>query len=189
MAIITWLDKIDGSDAGNPQKNVNAADMNQIKTVTNTNAGLITTAQGEIDAHEALTNNPHSVTKTQVGLSNVDNTSDSAKPVSTAQQTAIDGKVANDLTASTTVAPSKTAVNTALTLKLTVTSFKVAVPSGTVNGVNLVFTFPQTPLDGTLVLFSDTSALIENVDYTRAGDVVTLGLAPVSAIFGLYLTT
>jgi hypothetical protein len=73
MAIITWLDKIDGSDAGNPQKNVNAADMNQIKTVTNTNAGLITTAQGEIDAHEALTNNPHSVTKTQVGLSNVTN--------------------------------------------------------------------------------------------------------------------
>ncbi len=33
--------------------------------------------------------NPHEVTKTQVGLGNVDNTSDMDKPVSTAQQTAI----------------------------------------------------------------------------------------------------
>jgi hypothetical protein len=96
MALITWLDKIDGSDAGDPQKNVNAADMNHIKTVVNTNVGLIATVQGEIDAHEALTNNPHSVTKTQVGLPNVDNTSDANKPVSTAQATAI-GVVQTDI--------------------------------------------------------------------------------------------
>lgn len=51
------------------------------------------TAQSEIDAHEALTNNPHSVTKTQVGLGDVDNTSDASKPVSTATQTALDAKV------------------------------------------------------------------------------------------------
>lgn len=43
MATITWLDKIDGFDLGNPQKNVNAADMNQIKTTVNTNAELLTT--------------------------------------------------------------------------------------------------------------------------------------------------
>lgn len=42
----------------------------------------------DIAFHIALTNNPHSVTKSQVGLGNVDNTSDSAKPVSTAQATA-----------------------------------------------------------------------------------------------------
>jgi hypothetical protein len=58
------------------------------------------------------------LTKSDFGLSNVDNTSDVNKPVSTAQQTAIDAKVANNLTASTTVAPSKTAVNTALGLKV-----------------------------------------------------------------------
>ena len=52
--------------------------------------------------------------KNAVGLGNVDNTSDINKPVSTAQQIAIDAKVENNLTASTTVAPSKTAVNTAL---------------------------------------------------------------------------
>ena len=46
-----------------------------------------------LSAHEDRTDNPHSVTKTQVGLGNVDNTSDSNKPVSTAQQTALDGKL------------------------------------------------------------------------------------------------
>ena len=45
------------------------------------------------DNHIADTDNPHSVTKAQVGLSNVDNTSDAAKPVSTAQQTALDLKL------------------------------------------------------------------------------------------------
>lgn len=50
--------------------------------------------QGELDAHAANTANPHGVTKAQVGLGNVDNTADSAKPVSTAQQTALDTKQA-----------------------------------------------------------------------------------------------
>ncbi len=35
----------------------------------------------------------NSLTKTDVGLGNVDNTSDEAKPISTATQTALDGKV------------------------------------------------------------------------------------------------
>lgn len=57
----------------------------------------------KIDNHIANTNNPHSVTKTQVGLGNVDNTSDLDKPVSTAQQTALDNKVTKnaDITAAT----------------------------------------------------------------------------------------
>lgn len=42
--------------------------------------------------HTFLTNNPHSVTKAQVGLGNCDNTSDADKPVSTAGQTALDLK-------------------------------------------------------------------------------------------------
>jgi Cu/Ag efflux protein CusF len=40
----------------------------------------------------ASTANPHGVTKAQVGLSDVDNTADSAKPISTATQAALDGK-------------------------------------------------------------------------------------------------
>ena len=46
-------------------------------------------ADAGIQAHLLATNNPHTVTKAQVGLSNVDNTSDANKPVSTAQATAL----------------------------------------------------------------------------------------------------
>ena len=45
-----------------------------------------------VEAHVANTANPHGTTKTQVGLANVDNTSDVSKPVSTATQTALDLK-------------------------------------------------------------------------------------------------
>lgn len=49
--------------------------------------------QSQINSHESNISNPHGVTKAQVGLSNVDNTSDANKPISTATQTALDGKV------------------------------------------------------------------------------------------------
>jgi hypothetical protein len=45
-----------------------------------------------LTTHVADLNNPHAVTKTQVGLSNVDNTSDANKPVSSATQTALNAK-------------------------------------------------------------------------------------------------
>ncbi len=48
-----------------------------------------TTAQANLDAHIGNKENPHEVTKAQVGLSDVDNTSDKNKPVSTPQATAI----------------------------------------------------------------------------------------------------
>ena len=49
-------------------------------------------AANNIINHIANTNNPHTVTKAQIGLGNVDNTSDLNKPVSTATQTALDLK-------------------------------------------------------------------------------------------------
>lgn len=48
------------------------------------------------DAHISNKNNPHEVTKAQVGLGNCDNTSDLDKPISTATQTALNGKVSTD---------------------------------------------------------------------------------------------
>jgi len=47
--------------------------------------------------HTFLTNNPHAVTKAQVGLTNADNTSDANKPVSLATQTALDLKLNTSL--------------------------------------------------------------------------------------------
>jgi hypothetical protein len=49
-------------------------------------------AAADLSNHTGNTSNPHSVTKTQVGLGNCDNTSDASKPVSTAQQTALNAK-------------------------------------------------------------------------------------------------
>ena len=57
-------------------------------------------AAADLTSHTNNTSNPHSVTAAQVGLGNVDNTSDADKPVSTAQQTALDLKA--DATALTT---------------------------------------------------------------------------------------
>ena len=51
-----------------------------------------TSASGGLASHVADTENPHSVTADQVGLGAVNNTSDADKPVSTAQQTALNAK-------------------------------------------------------------------------------------------------
>ena len=51
--------------------------------------GKIMKAIADLISHLANKTNPHEVTKTQVGLGNVDNTSDADKPVSTSQATAI----------------------------------------------------------------------------------------------------
>lgn len=52
-----------------------------------------TDAQSSLNSHTSNVSNPHKVTKDQVGLGNVDNTSDLNKPVSTTQQIALDKKV------------------------------------------------------------------------------------------------
>ena len=55
----------------------------------------VTALETKVNNHIANKSNPHTVNKTQVGLSNVNNTSDADKPVSTAQATAIaDAKAA-----------------------------------------------------------------------------------------------
>lgn len=53
----------------------------------------INTVQTNLETHINNKTNPHEVTKAQVGLGDVDNTSDLDKPVSTATQTALDLKV------------------------------------------------------------------------------------------------
>ena len=52
--------------------------------------------QTALSAHTARTDNPHAVTKAQVGLGNVDNTADADKPVSSAVQAALERKQDDD---------------------------------------------------------------------------------------------
>ena len=57
--------------------------------------GKIQKAISSLLGHINNFDNPHKITKSQIQLGNVDNTSDVDKPVSTAQQKAIDGAYAN----------------------------------------------------------------------------------------------
>lgn len=63
----------------------------------------VTALETKVNNHIANKSNPHTVTKTQVGLSNVNNTSDADKPVSTAQATAIADAKAAGTTAQTSI--------------------------------------------------------------------------------------
>lgn len=78
-----------------------SAGANTAVSATDTLAQALAKFQGQINArattsaltsHTSDTANPHATTATQVGLGNVDNTSDANKPVSTAQQTALNLK-------------------------------------------------------------------------------------------------
>ena len=62
-----------------------------------------TSAQTIINNHATNKNNPHGVTASQIGLGNVNNTSDANKPVSTAQATAIADAKAAGTSAQTTI--------------------------------------------------------------------------------------
>lgn len=65
----------------------NASDISNLDTEKASNTDL--------SNHVNDTNNPHNTTKAQVGLSEVDNTSDADKPISTATQSALDANALN----------------------------------------------------------------------------------------------
>lgn len=84
-----------------PNEPVYADDIRMFETTDPAHADLFNRVIGQLleneaylkeiaDSHIENVNNPHNVTKSQVGLGNVDNTSDSNKPVSTLQQAALD---------------------------------------------------------------------------------------------------
>lgn len=85
-------------DLKNKFTTINESISNMSEDITlalNTLESLGTTITGinsELLLHIENTSNPHKVTKSQVGLGNVNNTSDEDKPVSTAQKEYIDSK-------------------------------------------------------------------------------------------------
>lgn len=97
----TELETADATLQGNITKEVNdrKGEITRVEKLITDEAA--TRAQADIDVNEKVDlhignkSNPHGVTKAQVGLGNVNNTSDANKPVSTAQATAIaDAKAA-----------------------------------------------------------------------------------------------
>lgn len=81
---------------------MNMGDLNDLKTEHKDKAvNAINEVWEMITVHMNRTDNPHNVTKAQVGLGNCDNTADIDKPVSNPQKTYIDAQdqiIINDLT-------------------------------------------------------------------------------------------
>ena len=77
-------------------------------------AGAASGVQTNLTSHTNNKSNPHSVTKAQVGLGNVDNTSDANKPISTATQTALNGKQATVTGGASTITSSNLTASRAL---------------------------------------------------------------------------
>lgn len=97
----TELETADATLQSNITKEVNDRKGEITRVEKLITAEAATRAQADIDVNEKVDlhignkSNPHGVTKAQVGLANVNNTSDADKPVSTAQATAIaDAKAA-----------------------------------------------------------------------------------------------
>ena len=83
---------------------INTRIDNVISNISDFN-DLINGVQQNLNQHIANETNPHKVTKSQVGLGNVDNTSDNDKPISVAQQQAFDNlntKIDTDIGAAKT---------------------------------------------------------------------------------------
>lgn len=92
--IITYEDKDNTLPLSDPRRNWTTVNANEVKAVVNANATLLnnTISTKAPIASPTFTGTVSGITKSMVGLSNVDNTSDASKPVSTAQLTALNLK-------------------------------------------------------------------------------------------------
>lgn len=118
-------------------------------------------AVNAFEAHGASIANPHSVTKTQVGLGNADNTSDVNKPVSTAQTAAFAAKGANsDIT-------SLSGLTTALSIA----------QGGTAG------TTPAAARAALGAVAATDIKQLQSVDYTLSANALTLKLNPTNLDF------
>lgn len=157
-------------------------------------------AQAKVDAHATLTNNPHLVTKSQVGLGNVDNTSDANKPVSTATQTALNLKYdASNPSGYQTAAQVTSTVNTASTadrdranhtgtqLKATISDFAHTHPLSAIEQSGATASqvptwdgtawVPQTPAGAETILRVTATQSVASVTPTSITELTSASLA------------
>ena len=76
--VLGYDDYTVGGDAGRVYVGTGSVNIPQAKKAE------VVAVDGKVDTHVVRVDNPHSVTKTQVGLDSVDNTADSAKVVASA---------------------------------------------------------------------------------------------------------
>lgn len=129
---------------------------------------------GALTAHKEDESNPHKVTKVQVGLGNVDNTSDVDKPISTATQGALNtklnvsgGTIAGDLT----VEGNLTVTGTEIVNNIENLNVKNQMIYANSEGANL---------SGTAGLGIKTGETVYGIVYDPAAQAVKLGLGSTS---------
>ncbi len=164
---------------------------------TNTHS-QIDTALATSAAHIANTSNPHAVTKAQVGLSNVDNTSDATKNAATVTLTnktitapVLSGTVTGTYTLGGTPTFPSTVVTTTGTQTLTNKTLTAPTLSGTVAGTYTLGgtpTFPSTVVSttGTQTLTNKTLSTGSTID---ANVTVTEVLKKVYPVGSVYIAT
>ena len=132
-----------------------------------------------VSSHTSNTNNPHSVTKAQVGLGNVDDTSDLNKPISTATQTALDGKVSDVKVNGTSVVSNKVASISVPVQSVNGDTGAVIVQAiknqNTSKGMTKIWEGNQSQYDAIASKDSTTAYLIEGTDsiYTDLEDEIS----------------
>lgn len=122
-------------------------------------------ANPNIQAHISSTSNPHVVTKSQVGLWNVDNTNDASKPVSTATQTALDWKAS--------LTGTETLTNKTITLPVfTNGAINFNAPEGFLINWKIVPSVASNNLTVAIKTLAGTDPSSANPVYIRIWDVV-----------------
>ena len=134
--------------------------LGEIATALGNDANLSTTLTSAIGLKAPIdsptfTGTVSGVTKSMVGLGNVDNTSDANKPVSTAAQTALDAKLAS-ATAATTYAPIASPTFTGTVSGVTKSMVGLGNVDNTTDANKPVSTATQTALDAKAPLASPT---------------------------------
>lgn len=145
-------------------------------TSSHTHTGVYEPANTNIQTHIGSTSNPHAVTKTQVGLGNVDDTSDVNKPVSTAQATAIGLKISSTEKGAangvaTLDAGSKIPLSQLPTISASVTGTEIELDFGTVHTRTKTFTITDASVSSTTLILMTVSG---NAPTGRSADEVTM---------------
>lgn len=107
------------SRAQSAESNISTNLENEVSRATTAESNI----NSELSGHKSNESNPHNVTKSQVGLGNADNTSDIDKPVSTAQQNALDLKAPLESPILTGIPKAPTAPNETNTTQVATTAF------------------------------------------------------------------
>lgn len=133
-------------------------------------------------SHTSNTGNPHSVTKTQVGLGSVNNTADTDKPVSSAQQAALDLKAnLSDVPQPAIITPSSPTTGQTVSSSTSKSDETLYItPAGTLLALTIALPAVANSRVGQIVR-GFISQIITGLTVNVAGSGVAVGTLPITS--------